>query len=443
MESETAMTNLGAAIRNHPAFASLPQRALEELLDHAAAEIFAGGEMLVRQDEPSDSVILLMEGQVEILVRTAAGPVRLAALWGPALLGEIGALADLPRTATVRASGPGRLLRIGKAPFNRLADAHPAILRHVVAHLGGQIRAFNAAIGVYTDALAALEREDYDEAMLEHLNNPSPELANFAATFRKMAQQIVIRRRHRDEMADAAAIQRAMLPQPLPQDRLGRADLFAAMRPAREVGGDFYDAFFVDADRLAFTVGDVSGKGVPASLFMAVCQTTLRMALREEAHDIGGALERANALLEAENGAGMFATFFGAVIDLSDGHVRYCNCGHNPPLILRGDGRVEVLPMGGIALGIMSPASYRTRELRLDAGERMVLFTDGLTEAHDAEGELFEDERLKHAFARHHEKDAKAMVEAVFAEIAAFSAGAPQHDDLTCLALAYAGPGRG
>src|SRR5690606_20192209 len=163
-------------------------------------------------------------------------------------------------------------LDIGKDVFNSLADENPGILRHVVGQLGTRLKSLNSAIGVYTDALAALEKDVFDRSILDSLNNPSAELVNFAETFRRMAEQIALRQRQREELASAAAIQHAMLPEPLPRDRHERFDLFTAMRPAREVGGDFYDAFFLDRDRLVITIGDVSGKGVPASLFMAVCQ---------------------------------------------------------------------------------------------------------------------------------------------------------------------------
>jgi hypothetical protein len=244
----------------------------------------------------------------------------------------------------VRATATGSLLKIDKAAFNRIADENPGILRTVIAQLGGQIGTYNRAVAVYTNALAALERDEFDETMLANLTNPSPELMNFAATLRSMANQFVRRQRHLEEMASAAAIQQAMLPDPLPQDSpRGRMSMFAVMRPAREVGGDFYDAFFLDPDRLVVSVGDVSGKGIPAALFMAVCQTTLRMALREQPDALGRAMSRANRLLEAENKASMFATFFGAVIDLRTGRFSYCNCGHNPPLLQRADGTMEML----------------------------------------------------------------------------------------------------
>ncbi|MFC6486438.1 PP2C family protein-serine/threonine phosphatase [Nitratireductor sp. GCM10026969] len=395
------------------------------------------GDVLLRQGEVSDSAIVILEGTVEVVAQTTSGSVCLATIREQALLGEIGILANLRRTATVRAIEPGCLLRIGRDQFNSIAEGEPQVLRYVIGQLGGQIRAFNTAVGVYTDALAALEREEFDSEMLENLNNPPAELVNFAATFKKMARQIALKRQHREEMANATAIQRAMLPQPLPQDLSRRAELFAAMRPAHDVGGDFYDAFFVDEDRLAVTIGDVSGKGVPASLFMAVCQTTIRMALREEPDDIGRALERANGLLEAENTTSTFATFFGAIVDLRTGRMSYTNCGHNPPILRRCDGGMEELASEGIALGVLSPAGYTTSETVLHRGDRLLLFTDGITEAHDAKGALFEEERLRAAFDKHHKLDARAFVEGILAETEAFAGNAPQHDDLTCLALTF------
>lgn len=435
------MDGTRSLVRSHPLFQAVSDAALDALLAGSPPRAFSSGEILLRQGDPSDSAILIVEGEVEILAQTSYGPVQLTTISGMALLGEIGVLAGLPRTATVRALRSGHLLSIGREVFSRVADEHPSILRYVIAQLGDRVSSFNQAVGVYTNALAALEREEFDAEMLDRLNNPSAELMNFAATFRKMADQILIKRQQREEMTSAAAIQRAMLPNPLPDDAPHRrVQLFAAMRPARHVGGDFYDAFFLDPDRLAISIGDVSGKGVPASLFMAVCQTTMRMALRDEP-DLGRAVERANDLLEAENSASMFATFFGAILDLRTGRLSYCNGGHNPPVIQRADGTLERLDPNGIALGVLSPADYETAEAMLHPGDRVLLYTDGVTEAHDRGDDLFEDERLAEAMAGQRQGGVRELVEGVFAAVDAFADGAAQHDDVTCLALAYCGPG--
>jgi serine phosphatase RsbU (regulator of sigma subunit) len=430
-------------LRAHPLIEALPEAAFDRLLSEGKPGAAEAGAVLLSQGGASDAAILLMEGTAEVVAETVSGEIRLATVQAPALLGEIGVIAGLPRTATIRALDGVRFLSVGKDVFNRLADESPQILRYVVGRLGGQLKSLNSAIGVYTDALVALENETFDQSVFDNLNNPSAELANFAETFRRMAEQIALRQRQREELAGAAAIQNGMLPDPLPIDRDGRFELFAAMRPAREVGGDFYDAFFLDADHLVVTIGDVSGKGVPAALFMAVCQTTLRMTLRESTSAIGEAVERANALLEMENSASMFATFFGAVLDLRDGSVAYCNCGHNPPLVQRQDGTVEALPAGGIALGVVSPADCETHSARLHAGDRLLFYTDGITEAHDPHGELFEDARLHASVAGRAGLDPRGLVDGVFEDVHAFADGAPQHDDLTCLAIAYRGTGSG
>jgi serine phosphatase RsbU (regulator of sigma subunit) len=426
-------------LRVHPFIQALPEASFDRLLSEGKPGTAEPGAVLLVQGAASDAAILLIEGAVEVVAETVSGEIRLASVDAPALLGEIGVIADLPRTATIRARARVSFLSIGKDVFNHMAEESPQILRHVVGRLGGQLKSLNSAIGVYTDALVALENETFDQSVFDKLNNPSAELVNFAETFRRMAEQIALRQRQREELAGAAAIQNGMLPDPMPVDRAGRFELFAAMRPAREVGGDFYDAFFLDADRLVVTIGDVSGKGVPAALFMAVCQTTLRMTLRESTADIGGAIERANGLLEMENPASMFATFFGAIVDLRDGSLSYCNCGHNPPLIQRRDGATETLPPGGIALGVISPAGCETRTARLETGDRLLFFTDGVTEAHDRRGDLFEDDRLRASVAAHARLDARGLVEGVFEDVNVFAGDAPQHDDLTCLALSYRG----
>src|ERR1700693_4680160 len=152
-----------------------------------------------------------------------------------------------------------------------------------------------------------------------------------------MAAQIAQKRAHEAEMASAAAIQRAMLPGMQPSDVAeGQLDIFADMIPAREVGGDLYDIVKRDGNQVVITIGDVCGKGIPASLFMAITQTVMRLVVRT-GNDLEAEVKTANDLLVANNTEDMFTTLFCGVIDVAAGTLTYCNCGHNPPLPLRPD----------------------------------------------------------------------------------------------------------
>jgi phosphoserine phosphatase RsbU/P len=228
-----------------------------------------------------------------------------------------------------------------------------------------------------------------------------------------------------------------MLPPPLPATSCGgRIALHAAMRPAREVGGDFYDFFTIDGNRLVMVIGDVSGKGVPASLFMAMTRTVIRLVARQD-DDLAAGIGRANALLSADNDSAMFVTLFYGVLDLASGRLTYCNCGHNPPQVLRGDGGSEGLPLTGLPLGVLEEADYATRTVDLAPGDRLFLYTDGVTEANDAEGGEFGEARLSAALDALRDAAPSDMVDGIVRRVDAFAAGAPQADDITCLALLY------
>ncbi len=175
-----------------------------------------------------------------------------------------------------------------------------------------------------------------------------------------MAAQIAQKRAHEAEMASAAAIQRAMLPSMQPSDFAeGQLDIFAHMIPAREVGGDLYDIVKLDENRVVITIGDVCGKGIPASLFMAITQTVMRLVVRS-GQDLQAEINAANKLLVANNREDMFTTLFCGVIDVPSGTMTYCNCGHNPPLVLRrGESTFEPLRNCGPPLG-----DHRRHQLR-------------------------------------------------------------------------------
>jgi serine phosphatase RsbU (regulator of sigma subunit)/CHASE2 domain-containing sensor protein len=254
---------------------------------------------------------------------------------------------------------------------------------------------------------------------------------------RSLRQEVARRRAHEAEMASAAAIQRAMLPAAQPGAlAAARFDVHPFMLPAREVGGDLYDIVRLDDARVLISIGDVCGKGIPAALFMAMTQSVMRMAVRLGA-DLQAEVGAANDVLAADNSEGMFTTLFCGVLDLSSGTLAWCNCGHPPALVLRAGGEAfEQLRKCGPPLGIMEGVAYKAAgAITLAPGDMLFLYTDGVTEAENRTEELFGGERLEAALREARGKPARAVVEHVAAQVTAFADGAPQSDDITCVAV--------
>jgi sigma-B regulation protein RsbU (phosphoserine phosphatase) len=245
--------------------------------------------------------------------------------------------------------------------------------------------------------------------------------------------------RMESELTVAREIQRSIVPTifpPFPERE--EFDLHAVLQPAREVGGDLYDFFLIDDDHLGVAVGDVSGKGVPASLFMAVTITLLRAA-GQGRRDPAEVLRRVNEPLCRGNEAAMFVTLFYGVYRISTGELTYSTGGHPPPYLVREDGRPEVLARTqGAGLGVTTSAGFGAATVRLQPGQGLLCYTDGVTEAMDAHGRMFGAERLEEALAVDQER-AAGTADAVRAAVAAFTTGAEQYDDLTLLALRRTG----
>jgi sigma-B regulation protein RsbU (phosphoserine phosphatase) len=236
----------------------------------------------------------------------------------------------------------------------------------------------------------------------------------------------------------AARIQQSILPRRFPAfpDRT-EFDVYAEMVTAKEVGGDFYDFFFIDNDRLAFVVGDVSGKGVPAAIFMAVSRTLLK-ALASQVVNPGECLRRLNMLLIPEKDEAMFVTIFYAILNTRTGDVQYSNGGHNSPYLIHPDGSVEMLPQtGGMLLGMMPDLEYDVQKIHLSPGDTIFMYTDGVTEAMTVDHQLFEDYRLMDCLKLTASLSLSDMIKAVENEVKAFTAGAPQSDDITILTMRY------
>ena len=434
--TQDAETSTSILVRSNPVLARLAPATVTNLIQTGETVDLRPGDILIRQGDSSDCAYLLLQGELEIRVDTTYGEVPLARVSAGALIGEIGVFAELPRTATVRAEGAAKVLRLSRAHLLRASDADPELARSIIGRLGGQIANFNHAIGLYTNAVSALERDDFDLSILDELRKPIPELVDFAQSFRRMAEQIVRQRRQQAEMASAAAIQRAMLPSGLPTSLIeGRFDIHIQIKPAREVGGDFYDIIPLDENRIAITVGDVCGKGIPAALFMAVTQTVMRVVIRS-GEDLGAKIAAANERLVAGNEQSMFATMFCGVLDVRSGALSYCNCGHNAPLLMRrAGGSYERLPAGSPPLGIMDSLVCVPKSIELAPGDLLFLYTDGVTEAENSQAAQFGIERLEKAISEAAEGSATKLVENVMARVSEFANGAPQSDDIICAAV--------
>lgn len=239
------------------------------------------------------------------------------------------------------------------------------------------------------------------------------------------------------DLAVAGEIQKAILPcrfPPFPE--ITDLDIYASMTPAKEIGGDFYDFFRLDEDRIGLVIADVSGKGVPAALFMAVSNTLLRsIALTKD--NSRECIEELNRLICRVNVNSMFVTVFYGILNHRTGALDYTNGGHNPAYVLRGkNGELERLGrFPNLVIGGFEDFSYKSESAQLDPGDSLFLYTDGITEAFDAKDEAFGDERLEDSLVELYHDDAKTIIEGVYADLGEFIGDRTQSDDITMLVV--------
>lgn len=238
----------------------------------------------------------------------------------------------------------------------------------------------------------------------------------------------------------AREIQQSILPKhfpPFPQ--YTQFDIYATMEAAKAVGGDFYDFFLIDDNHLGFVVADVSDKGIPAAIFMAISRTVIRAtALRQLSPAV--CLKESNELLCRESTNTMFVTVFYAILSIHTGEVVYCNGGHNRPVLIRQNGVVSMLPLtGGMALGVMPDIEYGEKTMKLMPGDSLFLYTDGINEAMDTSNNLYGDSRLMETCEEMPGRSPREMVELMASSVGDFVNGAHPSDDITMLALTYNG----
>jgi serine phosphatase RsbU (regulator of sigma subunit) len=255
----------------------------------------------------------------------------------------------------------------------------------------------------------------------------------------RLIEAYVEKERMEEALKLAHDIQMSMLPKifpPFPERH--EFDIFAAIAPAKEVGGDLYDFFFIDDDHLCFAIGDVSGKGVPASLFMAVTKTLFK-ATAGNGGAPGEILARLNAEICRDNESCMFVTFFCAILNIRTGQVDYSNGGHNLPYYLHHNGVSPLENLGGRALGLVEQSPYASGRMVLAPGEALLLYTDGVTEAMNPSETLYSDQRLEQFLGANRGSAPRQIIGDLIGDVKQFAGGAPQSDDITVLALLYFG----
>jgi sigma-B regulation protein RsbU (phosphoserine phosphatase) len=276
------------------------------------------------------------------------------------------------------------------------------------------------------------------------------EIGRLARAFAYMIQSLIshiktlkettaIKEKMESELRIAHDIQMSMVPHP-PELQGKRFEVFAALEPARQVGGDFYDFFLLDDRYLCLIIGDVSDKGVPAALFMSKSKTVLRLFSTTMKESAGPAevLRRANAELCEENDLCMFVTLFYSVMDLETGRFNYGSAGHNPPCLITRDGKARFLEASpGTPLGAMEGVSFAEQGIIIEPGDSIVLYTDGVTEATNGGGAFFSDERLLRTLSGNDHLSARDLTSSLLKAVKDHVAGAPQSDDITILCFEY------
>jgi serine phosphatase RsbU (regulator of sigma subunit) len=318
-------------------------------------------------------------------------------------------------------------------------------------------------ISALTRAAREVEQRGFDPQSLKGTARQRNEFGTLARVFSKMAVvmqarqeqlETIIHSRTRDleskneeleqsqkrmetDLEIARLLQTAMLPRlPTHPSYTGRA----MMVPAKWIGGDFYDFFAISENKIGLVIADVSGKGVPAALFMAISRTVLQSSARDQ-RSAGDCLAQANAILCQQNPLDLFVTVFYGILDVETGELSYANGGHIPPVIIRHGGQINLVPRtGGMAIGVLADLSYAEGKIIMQPNDTLFLYTDGISEAMDPEGHEFSDERLLDSLSNSHQQPLELVFSTVTEAVHAFAQGAPQSDDITCLALRYSGP---
>ncbi len=399
-------------LRSLPFLEEAGPEVLARLAEAAIERSFEPGQIIFEEGSTGSDLYLIVHGRVEVVKGDGLAAMAIA-IRGPGdLVGEMGFIESKPRFATLRALEPTRLLELpAQAMRSLLAEAPQALL--------------------WTMQLLSSRLRQADLRLIADLQRKNQELARAYRELQEAQAALLAKERLERELELARELQQSILPHEFPN--LPGLQCAARNRPARQVGGDFYDVIPLGGDQVGLVMADTSDKGMAAALFMALTRSLIRAEARRSFSPQQVLLNVHRLLLEISQ-ADMFVTIFYGVLDLSRGRLQYTRAGHDRPLHVRpGSGECWFLQGDGMFLGFVDPVTLEEVSLGLEAGDLLVLYTDGLTDANSIEGERFGLERLQHTICDAATGSPQDLCDSVFRRVEQFQAGGEQFDDMALL----------
>lgn len=394
-------------------FHGLEESVVAELHGVATKKTYPAGYLLCRQGEREHTFYIIVQGQVAATQRLDDGEERFLGIRGPnEYVGELSLLDNAPRMANVTTLIPTTVLEVTEEAFDRLVDKSPAAAYTITRTVIETLRNIDRVAMMDLESKNKALREAYDELQ-----------AAQAA--------LVEKERLERELEIAAGVQRDLLPGELP--RFPDVRFAAYLEPARQVGGDFYDVFALDDDHVALVIGDVADKSVHAALIMAVSRTLFMVEGLHTQSPVAVALAVHKGMLRVSPTANTFVTAFYGVLHRPTGRMRYIVAGHEHPLLYRPGAGVQPLPGGGRFLGMLPNLHLEEYTADLQAGDRLLLFSDGVPDVENDQRERYGPQRVQSFFDQVGHLEAEPLVAAIRDELIAWGKEADRVDDITIL----------
>jgi sigma-B regulation protein RsbU (phosphoserine phosphatase) len=399
-----------------PLFQKLPPNEIDLLAEKMKETEISAEDILFREGDHGDHFYVIAEGELEVIKALGKREERLIAVRGDGeFLGELSLInPDGIRMACVRAKTDAKLWQLSREDFETALYENPTIATQIVRELSQRLT-------------TAHEKTIFD------LQTKNFELTTAYNELRAAQEQIIVKERLEHELALAQEIQKSILPVSLPQT--GQIGFGAFLKPARAVGGDFYDIFAIDESRVCIMIGDVTDKGVPAALVMAQTHALLYSEALRGA-DPGEVLEQVNREVARINHSGLFITAIYGLLNTKKREFSYARAGHEVPLLQVGDAPPGPLPHAtGQPVGLIDDPLFDLQTVKLPPGARLLLHTDGALDMHNGAGEQFGMERLQAAFRSSLHLSPQFACEEIYQQLEDFQGHTPQDDDLTLIVI--------